>query len=287
MNLTSPSQVKAFLIENEIRPNRVLGQNFLVDRNILESIVDAAEIGPEDHVLEVGPGLGVVTELLLARAGHVTAVEKDGCLYGVLERRWGRDDALTLTRGDFLKQDIPALLEAGKFSQLVSNLPYSVGTRILMELGCAVAPPPVMVVTVQLEVGERLAAPPGCSARGLVGVWMQRRYDVEVLRKVSRNCFWPRPEVSSAVVRLRRHERHVLPDSVEKRFREVTKHAFSQRRKQLAGIMHKVRAEWNRPLDEGHALIDEICGDENARPGDLSVTQWCELAGRLVQVDRI
>ncbi len=281
MNLTSPSQVRAFLAEHEIRPNRVLGQNFLVDRNILESIIEAAELGCDDDVLEIGPGLGVVTEFLMANAAHVTAMEKDGCLFGVLQRRWASEASLNLLHGDFLRADISEFLSHGKFTRMVSNLPYSVGTRILMELGIVAEPIPLMVVMVQFEVGERLAASEGNEKRGLVSVWMQRRYDVEVMRKVSRNCFWPRPDIGSAVVRMRRHSRHELPDAVESRFREVTKHAFSQRRKQLSGIIYRTREEWRLPLPEAQALIADICGDERVRPSDLSVAQWCELAARL------
>lgn len=282
MNLTSPSQVRTFLQEMSISPNRVMGQNFLVDRNMLEAIVEAGELGGDARVLEVGPGLGVVTELLMARAAHVTAVEKDDALFDVLKDRWGDAPGFQLIHGDFLKQEIPALLAAGHFTRLVSNLPYSVGTRILMELAQAVDPIDLMVVTVQLEVGERLAAGPGCSERSLVSVWMQRRYEVDVVRKVSRNCFWPRPDVSSAVVRMRRHQRHELSGEVSARFYEVTKYAFGHRRKQLAGILHKANAPWRMALDDAHALVLDVSGLEKARPADLSIVQWCELAGRLV-----
>ncbi len=282
MNLTSPSQVRAFLNENEIRPNKVLGQNFLVDRNILESIVDAGEIAPGDSVLEIGPGLGVVTELLMEYAKHVTAVEKDGVLFDLLQRRWGDVPSLTLLRGDFLRLDIADFLKRGRYDSMVSNLPYSVGTRILMEIASSASPVPLMVATVQLEVAERLAAAEGSGNRGLVSVWMQRRYDVEILRKVSRNCFWPRPDISSAVVRMRRHTRNELEPAVESRFREITKHAFSQRRKQLPGIFYRARAEWRLSLPDAQALVGDVCGDEQARPGDLSVSQWCALAERLV-----
>ena len=248
MNLTSPSQVKAWCIDHGFHPNKVLGQNFLVDRNALEAIVDAAALPPGARVLEIGPGLGVLTEEMLRRGYAVTAIEKDPVLAERLAEALGNPPNLVVRAGDALD-----LIKEGAcdgFPALVSNLPYQAGTRILLELtqrmggtrSCASesgasAAPETAVVLVQTEVAERLAAGPGSKARGLAGVWVQLDYDVQLVRAVKASCFWPRPEVGSTVVRLTRHHRNDarFPEW-RARFRQITKQAFEHRRKQLGAI---------------------------------------------------
>ena len=249
MNLTSPSQVKAWCIDHGFHPNKVLGQNFLVDRNALEAIVDAAALPPGARVLEIGPGLGVLTEEMLRRGFTVTAVEKDPVLAERLAEALGNPPGLSVRAGDALD-----LIKDGScdgFPALVSNLPYQAGTRILLELvqrigvdrtgGAALVAaqdaPETIVVLVQTEVAERLAAGPGSKTRGLAGVWVQLDYDVQLVRAVKASCFWPRPEIGSTVVRLTRHHRNDArtPDW-RARFRSITKQAFEHRRKQLGAI---------------------------------------------------
>ena len=249
MNLTSPSQVKAWCIDHGFHPNKVLGQNFLVDRNALEAIVDAAALAPGTRVLEIGPGLGVLTEEMLRRGLAVTAIEKDPVLADRLAEALGNPPGLTVRAGDALD-----LIKDGScdgFPALVSNLPYQAGTRILLELvqrigvdrtgGAALVAaqdaPETIVVLVQTEVAERLAAGPGSKTRGLAGVWAQLDYDVQLVRAVKAACFWPRPEVGSTVVRLVRHHRNdALSPDWRARFRQITKQAFEHRRKQLGAI---------------------------------------------------
>ncbi len=231
MNLTSPSQVKAWCIEHEFHPNKVLGQNFLIDRNALESIVDAGVPAGATRVLEIGPGLGVLTEEMLKRGLQVTAIEKDPVLAARLADSLGNPSNLTVIAGDAL-----TVQPNGEFDSLVSNLPYQAGTRILLEL-VQKHEIPHMTVLVQTEVAERLAAKEGSKTRGLAGVWAQLDYDVKIVRKVAASCFWPRPEVGSSVVTLTRHERN-LSLSIEERklFHRLTKQAFEHRRKQLGSI---------------------------------------------------
>ena len=235
MNLTSPSQVKAWCIEHDFHPNKVLGQNFLVDRNALEAIVDAAALPTGTRVLEIGPGLGVLTEEMLLRGLSVTAIEKDPVLAERLVEALGNPPNLTIHAGDALD-----LIKEGAcdgFPALVSNLPYQAGTRILLELTQRAAATETAVVLVQTEVAERLAAGPGSKVRGLAGVWVQLDYDVQLVRAVKAACFWPRPEVGSTIVRLTRHHRNDArtPDW-RAHFRRVTKQAFEHRRKQLGAI---------------------------------------------------
>ena len=177
MNLTSPSHVKAWCIGSGFHPNKVLGQNFLVDRNVLEAIVGAGldgVAGDPPSVLEIGPGLGVMTEELLRRGCRVTAVEKDPVLAARLADALGRPAGLAVVEGDAL-----AIVERGgmdfcSFDAMVSNLPYQAGTRMLLELA-ALRAPATMTVLVQTEVAERLAAREGSKMRGLAGAARLRR----------------------------------------------------------------------------------------------------------------
>ena len=241
MNLTSPSQVKDWCIKNGFHPNKVLGQNFLIDKNALDSILDAA-LPPEDgkvadsvSVLEIGPGLGVLTEGLLERGCRVTAIEKDPVLADRLKESLGNPENLTVMKGDALDYIKDGTCDGFPF--MVSNLPYQAGTRILIELIDRIGrfeAPETIVVLVQTEVAERLAAKEGSKTRGLAGVRVQFDYDVQIVRKVAASCFWPRPEIGSTVVKLVRHHRNDdVGDDVRRKFMWLTKRAFEHRRKQL------------------------------------------------------
>ena len=246
MNLTSPSQVKAWCIENGFHPNKVLGQNFLIDHNALEAIVDAGLAGVAKMsgaaVLEIGPGLGVLTEEILKRGCSVTAVEKDPVLAARLAESLGNPPNLSVVKADALDWIEDAAGENGEtcsaqtFDAMVSNLPYQAGTRILLEL-VQRHDIPSMTVLVQTEVAERLAAKEGSKTRGLAGVWAQLDYDVKIVRKVAASCFWPRPEIGSSVVTLTRHDRNIALSARERDvFHRLTKKAFEHRRKQLGSI---------------------------------------------------
>ena len=266
MNLTSPSQVKAWCIENGFHPNRTLGQNFLIDRNALDDILNAAALVAPAKVLEIGPGLGVLTEGLLQRGHSVTAIEKDLVLADRLSGALGSPSGLTVLKGDAL--DFIKDGACDGYPALVSNLPYQAGTRILLELIRRVpAIPETVVVLVQAEVAARLAADPGSKTRGLAGVWVQLDYDVALVRTVKASCFWPRPEVGSTVVRMTRHHRNdALPAVVRETLRRITKQAFEHRRKQLGTIFKGVV-------------------ESTARAEDLSNDDWLGLAEALAEHD--
>ena len=243
MNLTSPSQVKDWCISNGFHPNKVLGQNFLIDKNALDSILDAALLDPSGSgpseppsaVLEIGPGLGVLTEGLLGRGCAVTAIEKDPVLADRLKGSLGNPEGLAVLKGDALDYIKEGACDG--FPLMVSNLPYQAGTRILIEIIDRIGrfgAPDTIVVLVQTEVAERLAACEGSKVRGLAGVRVQFDYDVQIVRKVVASCFWPRPEIGSSVVKLVRHHRNDnAGEDVRKKFKWLTKRAFEHRRKQL------------------------------------------------------
>lgn len=277
LNLTSPKAVVELLKSNEITPNKVLGQNFLIDRNILDSIVEVSETGPEYSVLEVGPGLGVLTEQLMLHSKHVTAVEKDSGLYRILSERWGNEENLTLIHGDALEVPLHEIYAAGA-TRLISNLPYSVGVRVVLDSALCENPPEVMVLLLQKEVCERFAAKPGTTDMGIVSVLLQRLYKVTLVRNVKPTCFYPQPDVTSTIVKLKRHNDYPMDQAESKYFTEFVKLAFSHRRKQLASVMKNAPAPYGKSADEIRALLLQVGATETARPEELSIQQWVQLS---------
>ena len=279
MNLTSLSHVRAWCIENGFHPNKALGQNFLVDRHALEAIAAAAEIDPAREparILEIGPGLGVLTEALLATGVEVVAVEKDRRLAERLAGALGNPPNLRVVTADALTVDWPELLKPG-FQACVSNLPYSVGTRILLDVAFREGAPDRFVLLVQTEVAQRFAAPPGTGDRGQAGVWLQLDYDVTLVRTVEPACFWPGPEVESTVVRL---DRHLCPLTPAERslYFALTRQAFMHRRKQLGSLLRRQSG----PLAcDDVTLAERLAAtglDPRIRPEELTVLQWERLA---------
>ena len=286
MDPTRPSEVKAWCLARGFHPNRTLGQNFLVDRHILEAIVSAAALPPGAAVLEVGPGLGAVTQALLAASARVTAVEKDHRLADWLRRTLGTEPRFTLIEGDMLEVPLDGLLAdtaAGRprFGACVSNLPYASGTRILLELCRHPLCPGTLAVTVQREVAERLAAGPRAPARGQAGVWVQQDFDVTLLRTIKPACFWPRPEVASSLVCLARHRRHPLTPAERRMFDELTRHAFMHRRKQMVALLRLAPPALGLVPDAIGPLLAQADVDPASRAETLSNAQWTALARAL------
>lgn len=277
MNRTSPGDVKTWCIERGFHPNKTLGQNFLIDRNILTALADTVKASAGDRVLEVGPGLGVMTEALLARGIHVTAIEKDPALAAWLRDSLQKEfpDTFTLIEGDALEMDWRTLLASG-FKAFASNLPYSVGTRILMDLICQPNAPERLVTLVQLEVAERFAAAPSTPERGTAAIWIQTDYDVQIVRNVKPSCFWPPPEVTSAVVAMQRHTRSTLNQEGKATLRTLSKHLFTQRRKQLGTVLRKAPT----PLNQADAYAAGI--DPTRRAETLSMAEWEALTATLL-----
>ena len=277
MKLTSPSQVMALLQARGLQPNSLMGQNFLIDGNVRDIIIAAADPQAEDVILEVGPGLGVLTEVLSALSARLVAVEKDRALCEYLRGEYADQPCLKLIEGDALDVD-GAFLEREGITKVVSNLPYSVGSRVLMNFFALPCPPAQVTVMVQLEVAERLGAGPGDEERGLLGVWAQRVYAVKTVKVVSPNCFFPRPQVKSAVVVMTRLPMPVIQSGDREMFRQLTKGAFSFRRKQMATIMTRLSATLGVPVEQAVSVLSEIGLDPRIRPEMLAIDQWQALA---------
>ena len=282
MNLTSPSQVKSWCIENGFHPNRTLGQNFLIDRNVLDAIIAAAGVCAGQRILEIGPGLGVLTEAILATGASVLAIEKDSRLASRLAESLGNPDKLDVIQADALEMDLDELLrdresDGAGFDGCVSNLPYSVGTRILLDYTRHALAPKRFTVLVQAEVADRFVAGPEDDERGQAGVWLQLNYQVTRVRDVKASCFWPRPEVGSTVVRLDWHS-CTLTVAEQHWFEMLTREAFMHRRKQMGAIFRKAPPPMIHS-DEVLAMLFSQAGvDPQARPEKLTNEEWKRLA---------
>ena len=269
MNLTSPNEVRSLLAGWGFRPSKVLGQNFLIDRNILRILVDAAGITPGDAVVEPGPGLGVLTEALLAKGARVIAAEKDPVLAHWVREQLGADGRLMVWEGDALDAPLGEWFGQGGATKLVSNLPYAIAARLLMEAARLECRPVRMVVTVQKEVADRMAAAPGSADYGILAVGLQRHYAVKTVKVISRTCFWPAPEVTSAISVLERRVNPLGGGADETVFLEVVRAGFGQRRKTLGNSLREMG---------GGAMLQSAGVPAGARPEEVSVEQWAAIA---------
>ncbi len=265
--LTSPSIIKALLDSLEHRPNKGLGQNYLIDSNILGIIVAAAEISPNDQLLEVGPGLGALTQALLTTGAKLIAVEKDQTMVAHLREHF---QTLELLEADVLDVKLNELF-AGGINKIVANLPYSAGSRFIVNALEAKPLPEKMVFMVQREVADRLTAQPGGKTFGPLAIWSQLNYDVKNIKNVSPTCFMPAPKVWSAVVRFEKRPAPLAEVRNYERFKKLIKLCFTQRRKQIGSNLRKNAPEFFQCLEK--------CGiDPAARPEQISIEKWVALA---------
>jgi len=265
--LTNPSVIKALLNELEHRPNKGLGQNYLIDANILGIIVDAADVSYNDICLEIGPGPGALTQALLATGAKVTAIEKDKTMVSHLRKTF---QTLELFEDDVLDVDLNKFFADG-INKIIANLPYSVGSRFIVNALEAKPLPERMVFLVQKEVADRLTAQPGGKAFGPLAIWSQLNYEVKTIKKVSPNCFLPAPKVWSAVVRFQKHPAPLAEVKDYERFKNLVKISFSQRRKQIGSNLRKNAPEFFQSL--------ESCGIEpTTRPEQIAIEQWAALS---------
>lgn len=281
MKRTRPSEVKQLLAERNILPSRVLGQNFLIDQNILQIILESAHLNEDDHVLEIGPGLGVLTEHLVRVVHHVTAIEKDPRLAAYLREAFAHCPDLQLIEGDALEADLPGLVDRQGITHVISNLPYSSGTRMLVELVDCPDRPLRFVVMLQSDVAERLVAPSGSKAYGILSIHAQLHYDVWIRKTVSPSCFYPPPEVRSALVELYRRDRPMIELRDETHFRELVKWSFSQRRKQLGTILQKAPQS---VVPDAHRVSQQLAELDivaTLRPEQINIVDWGRLSNTL------
>ena len=302
--LIDPKNTTALMKELGLSAKKRYGQNFLIDEKVLKRILEGAKIGPEDTVLEIGPGIGTLTQALSGAAGKVVAVEIDRELIPVLERTLADCPNVEIINEDILKVDIKTICEnAGGPVKVVANLPYYITTPIIMKLLEEELPLESITVMVQKEVAERMQALPGGKDYGALTLAVNYYSLPEIITKAPANCFLPRPNVDSAVIRLTLHkERPVICEDPEFLFR-VIKAAFSQRRKKLSNtllqdafIAEKLRrsaGNGDLPEEEGtenaarlrdklEAMLTDMGLPADVRGERLSLLQFAELSGRLL-----
>ena len=272
MNL---GEMKRILAERDLMLTRSLGQNFLHDGNQLRRIIAAAELAPTDHVLEIGPGLGPLTELLLEKSGEVLAIEKDRRLVEFLRERFAGNPKLRLVHADALEYLDQNRTDWGDW-KLVSNLPYSAASPMLVELARANRGPARMVATLQLEVAQRIAAAAGSDDYGLLALLLQLRYTPAGIFKIPAGCFFPAPDVDSACITLLRRDTSLLDAAGTQMFERVVRRGFSQRRKQMLKLL---REEW--PEAALTAAFERLNLPREIRAEQVSLAQFVELARSL------
>ena len=269
MNLCSINDVRAELDRIEVQPNRRFGQNFLIDRNILDIILETAAIKDSDRILEVGPGLGVLTFPMAEKCRHLVCVEKDFRLTDRLRECFAGVSNVEIIGADIMRVDFSKI----PINKCVSNLPYSCGSRFLVDMA-ACGNAETMVVMVQDEVAQKICSRPGSREFSLMGLFMQVDYDCELVKTVKPGCFWPRPEIDSCIVRMTLRKDGCL-SGVEKIFlRKFAKLAFSQRRKTI-GVLLRKRAGHDREAADAVAFL------EGRRPEELSMDEWRHIAKSL------
>lgn len=237
MNLSNPSNTMAVIKKYDFVFQKKYGQNFLIDDNIVEKIVREAGVTKDDFVLEIGPGIGTMTQILAANAREVAAVEIDDNLIPILKETLAEFDNVTVIHNDILKVDIKALAEEknnGRPIKVVANLPYYITTPIIMGLFESGVPIDSITIMVQKEVADRMQVGPGTKDYGALSLAVQFYAKPEIVVNVPPTCFIPRPNVGSAVIRLTRHENVPVDVKDEKLMFKIIRASFNQRRKTLA-----------------------------------------------------
>jgi 16S rRNA (adenine1518-N6/adenine1519-N6)-dimethyltransferase len=265
--ILSPSQIRAL----GIRTSKSLGQHFLIDERTLQRVVDAAELSPDDTVLEIGAGLGQLTEELGKRSKLVVAIEKDRRLGEFSRDKFKNRRNVKIVIRDALLFD-PATLPRGY--KLVGNLPYQITSPILRKFLEHENPPASIVITIQKEVGERVIAKPGSRDRGVLTVTVEFFGKAEIVGKVSRSAFWPQPEVGSVILRITpvNNQQRAINRQV---FFRVVKAGFSAKRQKLVNALSR---SLKLPKDQVYTWMKDGTVDPNSRAEDLDLDSWIRLA---------
>ena len=268
------------------RFQKKFGQNFLIDPHVLEKIIRAAEVTKDDFVLEIGPGIGTMTQYLAEAAREVLAVEIDRSLLPILEDTLSPYDNVTVLNADILKVDIAEIAREkneGKPIKVVANLPYYITTPILMGLLESGAPVSSITVMVQKEVADRMAAGPGTKDYGALSLAVQFYAETYLAANVPPNCFMPRPNVGSAVIRLTRREEPPVKVHSQELLFKLIRASFNQRRKTLVNGLNNY-AGLSYSKEEIQEALRQMNLSETVRGETLTLSQFAELADRLEKV---
>ena len=278
--LGNPKNTIEVLQKYHFNFQKKFGQNFLINTSILEEIIDAAEITREDFVLEIGPGIGTMTQYLCEAAREVVAVEIDTNLIPILGDTLSAYDNVEVMNADILKVDIAKLADernGGKPIKVVANLPYYITTPIIMGLFESHVPIDSITIMVQKEVADRMQEGPGSKEYGALSLAVQYYAKPEIVVNVPPSCFMPQPKVGSAVIRLTRHENPPVDVDNEKLMFQVIRASFNQRRKTLANGLNNF-GSFSLGKEEIQKSIDELGVPVNIRGEALSLEQFAKLS---------
>ena len=283
--LGNPQNTIEVLQKYRFNFQKKFGQNFLIDTHVLDKIIDASGVTEDDFVLEIGPGIGTMTQYLCERAREVVAVEIDKNLIPILSDTLKNYSNVTVINEDILKLDICKLAEEknqGKPIKVVANLPYYITTPIIMGLFESHVPIDSITIMVQKEVAERMQEKPGSKEYGALSLAVQYYAKPEIVANVPPNCFMPRPNVGSAVIRLTRHEKPPVEVEDEKLVFRIIRASFNQRRKTLANGLNN-SPEIHLPKEVIQESIVSLGVPENIRGEALSLEQFAELSNEIGQ----
>lgn len=278
--LGNPKNTIEVLQKYHFNFQKKFGQNFLINTGILEEIIDAAEITKEDFVLEIGPGIGTMTQYLCEAAREVVAVEIDTNLIPILGDTLSAYDNVEVMNADILKVDIAKLADernGGKPIKVVANLPYYITTPIIMGLFESHVPIDSITIMVQKEVADRMQEGPGSKEYGALSLAVQYYAKPEIVVNVPPSCFMPQPKVGSAVIRLTRHENPPVDVDNEKLMFQVIRASFNQRRKTLANGLNNF-GSFSLGKEEIQKSIEELGVSVNIRGEALSLEQFAKLS---------
>jgi 16S rRNA (adenine1518-N6/adenine1519-N6)-dimethyltransferase len=262
------SDIRKTLQEIHVSPVKTLGQNFLHDQNLARWVVDQAQINSDDFVLEIGPGLGALTKLLIEKGARVLAIEKDTRLANFLRERFAHE-RLEIVNDDALKFDARVLFSRRRV-KLLGNLPYNISSALLLKFLSYPSPISLWLFTLQKEMAARLSAQPSGHDYGALTLRTQLRHHVKYVRTIPASVFFPRPEVDSALVRIVQRDPGELPPHDEELLLELIRLGFSQRRKQLGKLLRERVDDWD-------TLARQLNIDPKARGEELSLLQWIAL----------
>ena len=278
--IATPEGTKAVLNRYPFVFQKKFGQNFLIDPHVLDKIINAAEITKEDCVIEIGPGIGSVTQALIDNAGKVISIEIDDQLIPILTEQFGGCENFRLIHKDVLKVDLHKLIaeeSPNRRNKVVANLPYYITTPIIMMLLEHNLPIESITVMVQKEVADRMASGPGSKQYGAITVAMKYYCDTYLVANVPQNCFMPRPNVDSAVIKLTLHQEPIVDINDEEQLLKIIKAAFSQRRKTL---LNTLASNGNLGLskEEIKNVLDESGIGASTRGETLSLDDYAMLS---------
>lgn len=278
--LALPSVARRIVDEHGFRLRKSLGQNFLIDENTLQRIVGAVELAPTDHVLEIGPGLGTMTQALAEQAADVTSIEIDKMLIPILQETLAAYPNARIIHADALKVDLGEIYPARETIKVAANLPYYITTPLILKLLTSPVPWSLMVFLIQKEVGDRLLATPGSDEYGHLTVIAQALGEVELVTKVPKTVFLPPPQVDSVVIRIRYgHGRKVA----DLNWFELTSRAiFGQRRKTLSNAL-STSPHWRVSGETVTDVLASLKIDPKRRGETLSVDEIITLSNALAK----